>query len=494
MSTYSKVFLFLVSCCLLLTSAPPAAALYDPRSVPNNKAGVHILHPSELEEAAKLVNAHGGDWGYVTIPIQPTDRDHTKWQQFFDRCRELHIIPIVRIMTVPLGGTWATAQDTDLVDFANFLNELHWPVENRYIVLFNEVNRATEWGGKVDPELYVKIVKNARTIFKERSSDYFLLGPALDNALPNSNSSMSADRYLAAMTEADPSIWSYFDGLADHSYPNPGFAASPDKTGLQSVTSYATLLARYRLADKPVFITETGWDQTKLGTEKLITYWSRAWSKWYADPRVAAVTPFVLRGGEAYAVFSLQTESGELTASGRALAELTKTKGEPHLGVAPSAPPAPTYGETADLSRSFFKAGRALLNLENIFRVILGLPTKAYVTLGEKKLVVEVAGTPSQWEKGLSDRKELGAVDGMLFNFTSSHIPIFWMKNMHFPLDIIWIESGSVVDMATDVQPGSGDNLPTYSPKVPVDMVLEVPAGWASSNNIQVGATLSVLD
>lgn len=484
----------LLVCTFLFASAQPVAALYDPRTVPNNKAGVHILHPSELEGAAKLVNAAGGDWGYVTVPIQPTDRDSVKWQQFFDQCRSLHVIPIVRITTIPFGGTWSTAEDTDLVDFANFLNELHWPVENRYIVLFNEVNRAAEWGGNVDPALYVKIVKNARTIFKERSADFFLLGPALDNALPNSATSLSADRYLSAMTQADPAIWSYFDGLADHSYPNPGFAASPDKTGLQSITSYATLLSRFRLADKPVFITETGWDQTKLSTEKLTTYWSRAWSKWQADSRVVAVTPFVLQGGEAFPQFSLLTTGGEQAASGRALAELSKTKGEPHLGAAPSAPPAPTYGETQDLARSFFKSGRALFNLENIFRVILGLPTKAYVTLGEKKLLVEVAGTPSQWEKGLSERRELGAIDGMLFNFTSTHIPIFWMKNMHFPLDIIWIQDHTVVDLTTDVQPGSGDNLPTYSPKVPIDMVLEVPSGWAKANDITLGQTLAIQD
>ena len=55
-------------------SIKPVQALYDPRTVENNKAGVHILDPSEIDSAARLVNSNGGDWGYLTIPIQPTDR------------------------------------------------------------------------------------------------------------------------------------------------------------------------------------------------------------------------------------------------------------------------------------------------------------------------------------------------------------------------------------------------------------------------------------
>ena len=190
----------------------PAFALYDPRTIPNNKAGVHLLDPAEINEAAKLVNSNGGDWGYVTVPIQPTDRDKAKWQHFMEQAKSLHLIPIIRITTIPRGGTWSTGHDTDLVDFANFLGELDWPVENRYIILFNEVNRSAEWGGQVDPEKYASIVKNAYSIFKERSLDFFMLGPSLDSALPNTSTSLSAPNYLSRMAKADPLVWTYFDG------------------------------------------------------------------------------------------------------------------------------------------------------------------------------------------------------------------------------------------------------------------------------------------
>ena len=55
-------------------------AIYDPLSVPNNRVGVHVLSPDELESATKLVNNDGeGEWGYITVPIQAGDRDKTKW-------------------------------------------------------------------------------------------------------------------------------------------------------------------------------------------------------------------------------------------------------------------------------------------------------------------------------------------------------------------------------------------------------------------------------
>ena len=51
-------------------------------SVPNNRVGVHILDPNEINDAAKLINSSGGDWGYVTIPIRSNDRDRDKWLKF----------------------------------------------------------------------------------------------------------------------------------------------------------------------------------------------------------------------------------------------------------------------------------------------------------------------------------------------------------------------------------------------------------------------------
>ncbi|MBP9670113.1 DUF192 domain-containing protein [Candidatus Woesebacteria bacterium] len=484
--------IILVSTFYLLVSIKPVQALYDPRTVPNNKAGVHILHPDEISDAAKLVNSNGGDWGYVTIPIQPTDRDKDTWQTFMHKAKELKVIPIIRITTIPQGGTWARGHDTDLVDFANFLHELDWPIENRYIILFNEVNRAAEWGGTVDPEKYASIVKNAQSIFKERSLDFFLLGPSLDSALPNSSTSLSSTAYMNRMTASDPLIWSYFDGWSSHSYPNPGFVASPKKTGLQSIVGYRSEISALKIVAKPVFITETGWDQSKLNPDLISANWKSAWDIWQKDYNVVSVTPFVLQGGEQFKSFSLIQDGGVYTPSGQAIFDLPKVVGTPkQVEIKPK-----MFKESAVTNPKwvmpFFKSSQSLYKLENIFRVILGLPTKTSLTLKDIPLVVETAQNPKQWEKGLSERKEMGGVDGMLFVFPHYHIPVFWMKDMHFPIDMIWLASGKVVDITLNVQTETGDKLPTYSPKVPVNMVLETPAGWAEEKGIALGDELII--
>lgn len=487
-----NIAIILISSLVFLISAKHSLAFYDPRTVSNNKAGVHILNPSEIDDAAKLVNSNGGDWGYVTVPIQPTDRHKDVWQTFMHKAKELHLIPIIRITTIPMGGTWNRGNDVDLVDFANFLNELDWPVENRYIVLFNEVNRDTEWGGSVDPEKYALIVRNAYSIFKERSPDFFILGPSLDSALPNSKTSLSAANYLGRMSAYDPLVWTYIDGWSSHSYPNPGFLASPKKTGLQSIVGYKNEHSLLKLAPKPTFITETGWDQTKIKDSVIAEYWSTAWQIWQNDANVVAVTPFVLRGGTAYAPFTMYRDSGDYSASGQTIFNLPKVAGKPNVVETKAQPAVGTKAKQPTWTMPFFKSSQALGKLENIFRVIFGLPTKSTAFLRDIPLLIELSQATKQWEKGLSGRTDLGELDGMLFVFPQYHIPIFWMKDMQFPIDMIWISGGKVVDISSSVPVETSDKLPTYSPKIPVNMVLETRAGWAAENNITVGDQLVV--
>ena len=78
----------------------PSYAIEDPLVVPNNKIGIHVFSPTELGDAVKLINGNGGDWGYITVPIQSNDRDLKKWQNFMLQCKKLHIIPIVRLSTI----------------------------------------------------------------------------------------------------------------------------------------------------------------------------------------------------------------------------------------------------------------------------------------------------------------------------------------------------------------------------------------------------------
>src|SRR3972149_8180571 len=89
---------------LLLTFTSPVFAIVDPLSVPNNKFGIHIIQatPDEYSPAATLVNTNG-DWGYITVLVESKDRNHNKWQEFFNDLRRRHLIPLVRLATQPDG-------------------------------------------------------------------------------------------------------------------------------------------------------------------------------------------------------------------------------------------------------------------------------------------------------------------------------------------------------------------------------------------------------
>lgn len=184
-----KLYLFLFLWLFALVLPLKASAIFDPLTRPNNFRGIHILFPSELEDANKLVNSKDGQWGYVTIPIQAGEKDLDKWQAFMNDCRRLKLIPIIRLSTEAYyndTNVWRIPTDLDILDFANFLNSLNWPIENRYVVVFNEMNRFDEWGGQApNPAEYAEILSYAVDVFKAKSQNFYMIMGGLDNAAPN---------------------------------------------------------------------------------------------------------------------------------------------------------------------------------------------------------------------------------------------------------------------------------------------------------------------
>lgn len=112
------------------------------------------------------------------------------------------------------------------------------------------------------------------------------------------------------------------------------------------------------------------------------------------------------------------------------------------------------------------------------------------------KLIVDIANTEEKRTRGLSYRKSLDEDRGMLFQFDQEAPHTFWMKDMHFPIDIIWIVRGKVVGIEENVpspDPATPLNeLPTYSPPEPVDTVLETNAGWAKEQSVAIGDSFSL--
>lgn len=333
------VLLFLIATILLYqTNTKQTQAIYDPLSVANNKIGIHILFPDELDKAKELVNSNGGDWGYVVIPIQSADKDIKKWQAFMDNARALHIIPIIRLATHNdffEKSSWKKPEDTDVVDFANFLDSLDWPVKNRYVIIFNEVNRGDEWEGKSDPAEYARLLSYATVVFKSKTPDFFIISAGLDNASITAGNTYNQFDFMRLMNQEVPGIFNQIDGISSHSYPNPAFSQPPTILTSRSISSFLYELeeiGKYTNKKLPVFITETGWDQEILTDEVISDYFKEALSGVWNDPQIVTIAPFLLKAGLGpFEKFSFMKGKDEQNEIFQTFVDLPKTKGVPTL-------------------------------------------------------------------------------------------------------------------------------------------------------------------
>ena len=112
------------------------------------------------------------------------------------------------------------------------------------------------------------------------------------------------------------------------------------------------------------------------------------------------------------------------------------------------------------------------------------------VSVGGATFSVELAVTSDEQRHGLSDRPSMDPGAGMLFVYDSPKVVVFWMKNMHFPLDILWIGADcTLVDFSRNVPPPApgteSSDLERYRPGADIQYVLEVNAGAAAG--MQVG-------
>lgn len=114
---------------------------------------------------------------------------------------------------------------------------------------------------------------------------------------------------------------------------------------------------------------------------------------------------------------------------------------------------------------------------------------KNYIFINNQKIYIEIADTDEKRAKGLSGRKNLGDNEGMLFVFPAKNIYPFWMKGMNFPLDFIWIDDFTIVDLTRNAPPLAEEkNLSVfYTSKEKINRVLEVKAGKIDEWKINIG-------
>lgn len=138
---------------------------------------------------------------------------------------------------------------------------------------------------------------------------------------------------------------------------------------------------------------------------------------------------------------------------------------------------------------SFVAAGLGLAVI--VLYLILARPRPSIfkvIKIGETSINVEIVDSLFAQQRGLSNRPGLAADSGMLFTYNNKAIRHFWMPNMNFPLDVLWIADGIVVGLQTDIQPNTPNGKVTrFQSNVPVDMVLEINSGCIKANNIKIG-------
>ena len=121
-------------------------------------------------------------------------------------------------------------------------------------------------------------------------------------------------------------------------------------------------------------------------------------------------------------------------------------------------------------------------------------PRRPVVVLDERvRVSVDVVDTPELRARGLSGRPGLAPEEGMLFLFEAPRIQSFWMKDMRFEIDILWIRDGRIVGITPNVPlPKSPRELPRYPSPVPCDVVLEIRAGAARRWGLLLGDSVRV--
>lgn len=109
-----------------------------------------------------------------------------------------------------------------------------------------------------------------------------------------------------------------------------------------------------------------------------------------------------------------------------------------------------------------------------------------------QSIALELARTPQEQALGLGQRDGLAWGHGMLFVYEEPQFHRFWMKDMRFDIDILWIREGRIVDISHNVRHRPGSTGDQVSPRELADQVLELPAGYAAAQGLRLGHRVDI--
>ena len=115
-----------------------------------------------------------------------------------------------------------------------------------------------------------------------------------------------------------------------------------------------------------------------------------------------------------------------------------------------------------------------------------------HVKINKTIIGVEVADSPGEQYRGLSNRKSMDKYSGMLFVFQNKQQRVFVMREMNFSLDIVWIADNKIVKVDTNLAPEGKKPEMSYGSDYDVDYVLELNAGFVKKKKIKVGDAIEI--
>ena len=120
----------------------------------------------------------------------------------------------------------------------------------------------------------------------------------------------------------------------------------------------------------------------------------------------------------------------------------------------------------------------------------------ASVFINNNLINAEIAASSEELIRGLSGRLEIRDNQGMLFVFPEADLRSFWMKDMNFAIDLLWINNNQIVGFEHNMLPPetglSDSNLPRFISPSPVNKVLEFSSGSIEKFDIKVGDEVKI--
>ena len=247
----------------------------------NPKIGVHTrltdeVEPTKIKRTLQMVREMGASWIVEYFPwayIEPLAgiRDWSHSDLVVEQANRQGLKVIARLGMVP---QWARPDDSATsfldedryVDFAAFVGDFaaHFRGRVDHVIIWNEPNLALEWGFQpISPEDYARLLELSWRQAKTANPTVRVLGGALAPtiAAPGSEWGMDDLEYLRRMLDAGAA--EYFDILAVHAYGGAfpsDMPPDPQLVNFRRVELLRQLMVQHSAANKPIIITEGGWN------------------------------------------------------------------------------------------------------------------------------------------------------------------------------------------------------------------------------------------